>query len=158
MSEIINWLRGTGRYAVFGGVHKGDIKYIKFFPTQEEGEQGVFDYFSMHEANWRKGIEMAIAAGRPADNHTGWPRSLDLDASMTLEQIVNEDYFASMDEDEFYDTDFLYNDPADVRKHFYLLGYVYRDVTSTEDPKATTVDDWTWDGEDYEWAILVRLL
>ena len=158
MSEIINWLRETKKYAVFGGVYGNGIGYIKFFSSQGEGEQGVFDYFSMHEANWRKGRERAIAKGRPADEHTGWPRSLDLDASMTLKQIVNEDYFASEKEDEFYDTDILWDDPADRRKHFDLLGFVYRDVTSTEDPKATTVDDWTWKGEDYEWAALVRLL
>jgi hypothetical protein len=56
MAKIINWLRETKNYAVFGSV-AGNIVHFKHFSTQREAEQGVFDYFSHFEtvriAIWR---------------------------------------------------------------------------------------------------------
>ncbi len=154
MAKIINWLRETKNYAVFGSV-AGNIVHFKHFSTQREAEQGVFDYFSHFET-------VRIAIGDNLTDPTGWPVSLDLDASMTLEKIVDYDYFAQehgeLDNSDFYNSDFFLDDPTDRKKQFHLLGSISHDISLTEDPKEKTTEHWTWKGRDYERAFLVRLL
>ena len=162
MAEIINWLRETKKYAVFGSIaskHSQGIIHIRFFSTQREAEQGVFDYFRYFETVHRKNVEKNRNVFHEP---TGWPESLDLDASMTLEQIINHDYFAQehgeLEKSDFYLSDIFLDDPTERKKQFQLLGSICHDICLTEDPKEKTTEHWTWAGEDYERAFLVRLL